>query len=132
LAAPQLYKRGYWGEKRHTNNMERIVQSMKNASVNWTMYSDAIQRHSIGLSQSIVTEVSNNVMQFGERLIYPIAWKHNHTCVDLNKINTTVFGMEQLTGSGKLTSSKGIGGLLNTTSTPSTFIFHEELPKLLK
>jgi hypothetical protein len=92
---------------------------MKNASVDWNMYSDAIQRHSIGLSQSIVTEVSSkNVMQFGERLIHPIAWKHSNQ----NKHNSGWCGK-------KRTSSQSIEGLLNTASTPLTFILNEELAR---
>ena len=129
LVALEL-KKDYWGRPLHTNNMEKIVQEMQMASVRWKMYSDAVQRHSLSLADAIVAEVSNNVMQFGERLIYPIAWKHNCTIVDLEtvSVNSSVFGLRQMTGEGKLTSNQGIEILLNTSATPATLLFHEELP----
>lgn len=139
LAAPMLTG-FHWGLVRHTQNMEVIAQAMQNASVEWRMYSDAVQRHSRSLAQSIVTEVGNNVMQFGERLVHPIAWKHNHTIVDLAQLSlstennsstsSTVFGLDALTGA-KLTRSQGVERLLNLSESPEkpfSFVFHEELP----
>lgn len=129
LAAIMLHG-DWWGRPRHTMAMERIIQQMTNASVPWKMYSDTVQRHSLSLAKDVVAEVANNVMQFGERLIHPIAWKHNRTIVDLDEIsqNISIFGIDNMTGRGKLSSNLGIEGLLNTSSSPATFIFHEELP----
>lgn len=134
LAAIKL-KKDWWGEKVHTNNMEKIVQAMEEASVKWTLYSDAIQRHSLSLSKAIIAEVSDNVMQFGERLIHPIAWKHNQTIVDLDGLlnETSIFGLDRMTGYGKLTSTEGIKELLKTdTVGPATFVFHEKFPMKLR
>lgn len=129
LAAIKLHD-DHWGKVRHTMAMERIVQQLNDANVTWSMFSDAIQRHSLGLSKDVVAEVSNNVMQFGERLIYPIAWKHNRTTVDLDEMSNDVslFGINNMTIEVKLSSNLGVEELLKTNSTPATLIFHEELP----
>ena len=120
----------FWGRVRHTWPMEDIVRAMQNASVEWRLFSDAVQRHSVQMADAVVQEVSNNVMQFGERLIHPIAWKHNLTIVDLAQlaVNHSVYGALEMTGAGKLTSGQGVEKLLNLTESPSTFLFHEELP----
>jgi len=143
LVAP-LVRNLRWGKVRHTRNMEAIVQAMQNASVGWRLYSDAVQRHSQSLAQSIVTEVGNNVMQYGERLVHPIAWKHNHTIVNLDQLSLstennsstrTVFGLDALTeggGVGKLTRSEAVERLLilsESLEQPLAFVFHERLPK---
>jgi hypothetical protein len=130
LAAIKIWN-GWWGLERHTNNMERIVQRMKDSSVEWTMFSDSIQRHSLTMAEAVVAEVSNNVMQFGERLIYPIVWKHNRTIVDLKEVmvNYSVYGLDKMTGYKKLSSNEGIESLLQKDATPATHVFHEELPK---
>jgi len=139
LVAP-LVEGERWGKVRHTQNMEVIVQAMQDASVKWRIYSDTVQRHSQSLAQSIVTEVGNNVMQFGERLVHPIAWKHNHTIVNLDQLSLltennssmrTVFGLDALTPGGdvfKRTYCEGAERWLNLSESleqPVTFVFHE-------
>jgi hypothetical protein len=128
LAAIEI-KNQRWGMIRHSNNMEMILHDMRDQSVKWRAYSDSIQRHSLAMEEAVVAEVSRNVMQFGELLIHPIAWKHNRTFVDLNEVkaNFSVFGLINMTGD-KMTSSQGIEHLLNTPATPATFAFHERLP----
>jgi len=145
LAAVQLGHTQSWGRNRRTMAMEAIVMDMFKAKVVRYQYSDALQRHSQELSQSVYTEVSNNVMQFGESFIWPIAWKHNHTVVDLetlmknsnrmNKAADRIFGLRHLTGwRRQFTKAQGVLGLLsrynstNDTTTGGTLIFHEKVP----
>ena len=129
LAALEIHS-GLWGAKRHTNSMKRIVQNMAKASVKWKLYSDTVQRHSLELAEAIVTEVSDNVMQFGERLVFPIAWKHNRSMVSLEHVlvNSSLFGLDHMTGRGKLTGEKGLKKLMELNASPATFLFHEKLP----
>lgn len=126
LAAFRHPKDVAWGGRIHTMGMEAILEEMKNASVGRRLYSDALQRHSSKLSYSIYREVhDNNVMQFGEAFVWPIAWKHKHTVVDLvslvgqqrkEKSKTdlgSIFVSEKITG-GKFNKADGVIGLLNT------------------
>jgi hypothetical protein len=118
-------------DTKHTNGFALIVQDMVNSSVKWRVYADHIQRHSLAMADAISEELSRNVMQFAERFVYPIAWKHNMTVVDLKEVslNYSVFGWGDREADYKVSSSDAFEYLLKTTATPATYVFHEELPK---
>jgi hypothetical protein len=132
-----MLKGNYWGAFIHTQNYEKITSAMTEAGVTLALYSDSIQRYSWRMADPIVEEISNNVMQFGERLIHPIAWKHNRTIVDLEILtqqDRTIFGLTTISGHGKQSKSQGVETLLKSmeakgfSGEPATLVYHEELP----
>uniref|UniRef100_A0A7S4JWT7 Protein xylosyltransferase n=1 Tax=Odontella aurita TaxID=265563 RepID=A0A7S4JWT7_9STRA len=115
----------------NTSDPERKLHPWwKRKQGQWRCYTDAIQRHSRRFSEELYQKISDNVYQFGECFVQPIAWNGNFTMMQLADIDrgeqNRVGNIEELTGPFvKMTREMALK-LFMGKETYSTFLYHEE------